>query len=205
MRKLLWVLVICFCLSGCQMFKKFTSVKSGDISLVHDSAINTAPEAHVLKTETRTPIPAGSTVKVIETQATDKTPAKTETIIELPKDKGSEISQVETKTDLVGSRGFEPAKGPTPLEKATAAWTYVGVGICLLGIFFCTPWGGSNFRVGGLIAAGGIGMSIIGKFIDQIKVPAPAMFFIFVAIALAVYYGYRVRHKQLTTPATPST
>lgn len=184
------------------MPKKVTSVKSGDVSLVHDPAINTAPEAHVVKVEKKIPVPAGSTVKVTETKATDTIPAKTETIIELPKDKGTEISQAETKTDLVGSKGFEPAKGPTPLEKATAAWTYVGIGICALGIFFCTPWGGSNFRVGGLIVAGGIGMSIIGKFIDQIKVPAPAMFFIFIAIALAVYYGYRVRHKQIETPTS---
>lgn len=169
------------------------------IGMQHDPSVAAGPEVQQDKKEEALPVPPGSTVTVEETAATETAPATVKTTITLPQTKGMNISKLDVKTKMNGSKGFEPAKAATPTQKATAAWTYVGIGICALGIFFCTPWGGSNYRAGALIAAGGIGMSIIGKFIDQINIPAPAIGLIFVLFALAMYYGYRIRHKQAQT------
>ncbi len=206
--RVLILIVMAVLLSSCADWKigsqkpTKTWAETTGMGISHDAAIENPPEAHQEKKEEKSVIPPGSIVTKTETAATETTPATIVTVFALPKDKGMDMSVVNTKTDLVGSKGFAPPKAATPLQKATAAWTYVGIGICALGIFFCTPWGGSNYRVGGLIAAGGIGMSIVGKFIDQINVPAPAMGLIFVVFALAMYYGYRVRHKQAEAPTT---
>lgn len=203
--KLSVFILLAVCLISCkQMPQKATKAYADTtgMSISHDATVENAPEAHQVKKEEKQAIPAGSKVTRTEEAATDTTPAKTTTVIELPKDKGMSLSSTDTKTDLVGSKGFAPPKGPTPTEKANAAWTWVGVGICALGLFFCTPWGGSNYRIGGLIAAGGIGMSVVGKIIDQIKIPSPALGLICVALALAMYYGYRVRHKQAQATTT---
>lgn len=173
-----------------------TYANTTGIGLSHDAGVENPPEVHQDKKEETAEIPPKSIITRTETPQTEEKPATVVTVIQLPADHGMSFSAVTTKTDMVGSRGFAPPKAATPLQKATAAWTYVGIGICALGIFFCTPWGGSNYRVGGLIAAGGVGMSVVGKFIDQINIPAPAMGLIFVLFALAMYYGYRVRHKQ---------
>ena len=204
MKFLIFVLMAA-CLVSCkQMPQKATKTYANTTGagISHDASVENPPEVHQEQKEEKGEIPPGSTVTRIETPQTDNEPAKVVTVVQLPKDKGMSFSAVTTKTDMVGSKGFSPPKPATPLQKATAAWTYVGIGICALGIFFCTPWGGSNYRVGGLIAAGGVGMSIVGKFIDQINIPAPAMGLIFVLFALAMYYGYRVRHKQAQAPTT---
>lgn len=200
--RLLFFILIAACFVSCKNLPQKPTKTYADttgVGISHDPSVETPPEVHQDKKEEKGEIPPGSTVTRTETPATETEPAKVVTVVQLPKDKGMSFSAVTTKTDMVGSRGFTPPKAATPTQKATAAWTYVGIGICALGIFFCTPWGGSNYRAGGLVAAGGVGMSVIGKFIDQINIPAPAMGLIFVLFALAMYYGYRIRHKQAQT------
>lgn len=201
--------------SGCAFIRRHlpaspTSVMANGVSLSHDPSVKSAPAVHSDIGDQTIPIPAGSVVHVNETESIPATqtmafvPSKKEITFELPKDSGTSIFTKYVKVDANGSSGFEPPKGPTPTEQANAWWTYVGVGITALGLFFCTPWGGGNMRVGAIIAAGGIGMALVGKFIDQIHIPTPALFLIFPVIAVAVYYGYRVRHKQVTTVTVPA-
>ncbi len=202
--KFLIFILMAACLISCKQLPQkptMTYANTTGVGLSHDASVETPPEVHQDKKEESAQIPPGSTVTRTETPQTEKEPAKVVTVIQLPKDKGMSLSAVTTKTDMVGSKGFTPPKGPTPTDKATAGWMWVGIGICALGIFFCTPWGGNNYRAGGLIAAGGVGMSMIGKFIDQITIPAPSAFIVFILLALAVYYGYRV-HKKQTQAAT---
>jgi hypothetical protein len=208
MRALLAVILVFF-VCGCKAVpNKPTDIKAGSVSVRHDPNIQDPPKVNSDTNTSTVPIPPGSIVKVTKTEAIpandkhDIIPAHTSTTIELPKGLGMEIKTVSEAVSVLGSTGFGPPKPATPTEKANAWWTYIGIAITALGVFFCTPWGGSNYRVGAIIAAGGVGMAVIGKFIDQIKLPAPAVFSVFVIIALAVYYGYRVRHKQIETSTT---
>ncbi len=195
-------------LLGCKNLPKKPTMTWADttgIGIKHDPSVENPPEAHQDKKEEKQEIPPGSKVTRTETAATEDKPATTVTVVELPKDKGMDLSTTNTKTDLVGSKGYAPEKGPTPAEKATAGWMWGGVAMAALGIFFCTPWGGVNYRVGALFVAGGVGMSIAAKLIDQIKIPGPAGFLVFIGLAVAVYYGYQVRHKQITRLTAPPT
>ncbi len=196
------------CLLSCkQMPQKATKTYANTtgIGISHDASVENPPEAHQVKNEEKKTIPPGSKVTMTETSATEDKPATTTTVIELPKDKGMDLSTTSTKTDLVGSKGFTPPKPPTPAEEANKWWGLGGIVVFLAGVFLCTPWGGTNFRVGGLIAAAGVGMGLIGKFIDQIKIPAPAAFIFVIILAGGVYYGYRVRHKQIQAEQVPTT
>jgi uncharacterized membrane protein len=210
MRLFLAFIIVCLmCGAQCQTVpNKPTEVKAGSVSVKHDPNIQDPPKVNSDTTTSIAPIPPGSIVKVTKTDAIPATedretiPAQTITTIELPKGLGMEIKTVSEAVSVLGSTGFGPPKPATPTEKANALWVIVGVIMTAAGLFLCTPWGGTNYRVGAIIAAGGVGMAVIGKFIDQIKLPAPAIFSIFVIFALAVYYGYRVRHKQIQTEPT---
>lgn len=204
MRFLLFILMTTCLLSCKNLPQKATKAYSDTTGMgfSHDASVENPPEGHQEKKEEKAVAPPGSKVTKTETAATADKPATTTTVIELPKDKGMDLSVVNTKTDLVGSKGFQPPKGPSPTDKANAGWTYAGIAMAGLGVFFCTPWGGSNYRIGAVIAAGGIGMSIIGKFISQLTMPSPVVFSVSIVIALAMYYAYQVRKKQEAAPTT---
>lgn len=204
MRLIYAVFLLFLSLVGCQKIpQRATDIDTQDVSLRHDATVEVAPTANVDKTQDKIEIPPESTIKVTQVAsipATEKTPfepAKTETIVILPKNKGASYLKSEVKTAITGSKGFAPPKAPTPTEEANKWWTYGGIAMAALGAFFCTPWGGYNFRVGAVLAAFGIGMAVVGKFIDQIKIPAPSLFLFGFLLALGIYYGYRVRHKQI--------
>jgi len=191
---------------SCRTTNRDTKLVSGDVSMVHAAQVQAPPEITEGRSEGRIDIPPASTIKVVEIGEVkadsnrEFVPQRTETTVVLPPSKGATIFRAEKNTKITGSKGFEPEKGPTPTQKANAWWTYIGIAMTAAGVFFCTPWGGTNFRIGGIIAAGGVGMAVIGKFIDQINIPAPAMFLLCILLALGVYYGYMVRHKQSLNP-----
>lgn len=198
--RLFAIIAMVLCLTGCKaLFEKPTKTWAAQLGMgiSHSPSVATPPEVHMTQKEESLPVPAGSKVTRTEVAATEDKPATTTTVIELPKNKGMDLSITDTKTDMVGSKGFEPPKPPTPTEKSNAWWTYIGIGMVALGGFFCTPWGGTNWRVGGIIAGFGIGMALIGKFLDKLTIPAPSLFLFGILLALGVYYGYKVRNKQL--------
>ncbi len=195
-------LLLCFFLTACLPWNSKQAVtktyaNTTGIGIEHDASVQAPPEVQQDKKEEALPVPAGSTVTVEETGPTETTPATVKTTITLPANKGMNITKLDVKTKMNGSKGFEPEKGPTPTEKANAGWTWGGIAMAAAGIFLCTPWGGTNYRVGAVVFLGGIGMSLIGKFISEIKIPSGSAFLAFLVFALAMYYGYRIRHKQI--------
>lgn len=208
MRFLVAVACFMFVFPGCKIQpQKPTLIKTEGIYVSHDPKIDLPPNVSEDKSQERLEVPPGSVIKTVATDAVPASgekpfiPATTETVVTLPKTKGAVFYKSDTKTEIVGSKGFAPEKGATPSEKALTIWPILGAIMVAAGTFLCTPWGGSNYRVGAIIAAGGIGMAVIGKFIDRLNIPAPAIFGLSILFGLAVYYGYRVRHKQ-AEPAT---
>jgi hypothetical protein len=199
------VVIIC---GGCRLIPQRTHISGGGVVLTHPKDVQNPPSISLSSQEEKTTIPGGSKITIEETKEVAQTansvavPAKRTTTIDIPKDKAAEIVKMEASTDAKGSSGFTQPPPPTPFQKSLAIWTYIGGAMFLLGVYFCTPWGGSNPRCGAIVAGGGLAMGISASLLDQFKLPGwfPSIFLVSIALALAVYYGYRVRHKQITNP-----
>jgi hypothetical protein len=204
---------------GCSLIRKTVptdiSVKTGttEVKMSNDGSAQSAPSVDTKSDDTVVPIPAGSKITVTEYREQppvargEQSPPPVEarqTVIAFPQDKGSEVRVKSSQIKTTGSVGFTPPPPATPYEKSLGWWSYAGIALVLVGVFFCTPWGGSNVRVGAMIAAGGLTMSLLGLFLNELsnwakyKMPdwLPAVGLLGVIAAILLYWGYRVRLKH---------
>lgn len=86
----------------------------------------------------------------------------------------------------------------TPAEQATAVWVRYGAIMAVVGILAMLPIFGGNIRTGALIALGGVGMAITGKFVGDISFTIPAWLLpaLSILIAAGMLWGYHVRAAQ---------
>ncbi len=210
-------LVTLFLFSGCAMFKPKPTVVSvkpdtGEITMSNDVTVAHAPSIESKRDGMVIPAPGGTKMTVQEYSKPQEGVVQQEvkrTTFEFPEKAGAEIRIMSSDTKAIGSVGHTPPPPPSPFEKSLSYWTYAGIGIFLLGVFFATPWGGSNYRVGALICVGGLIMSLLGVFLDKLakyNIPGwiPALGFVGVGAAIFLYWGYMHRQKQITTEeATP--
>lgn len=195
---------------ACTPSNRPTSVMGPGVAIAHNPNIQTPPQVSTVTQTEEVVIPPGSKIVVAQTDSVAASatnpaiPSHRETTIELPRGQGAKIVTNAVKTDARGSGGFAPPPPPTPFQKSLTVWTYVGAALIVGGIFFCTPWGGQNYRCGAIVAGGGVAMALSASFIDQFKLPHwfPAVFLLSLLFALAVYWGYRVRHKQVIVSPT---
>lgn len=209
-------------LCGCPLPRppKETVIKApGGIEIHHDGNAEKAPVVTDKTTSNKVVVPAKSKIVITEEKGhttamgpgnkpVDVEVDRKTTVVELPADAGASIEGTKADVSVTGSAGRAPPPPPTPFANSLSAWTYAGIGITIVGIFFCTPWGGGNFRVGGLIALGGVCMGITGSLlssITEIGLPRwfPAVGLAGVVAAIVLYWGYRLRHKQIAEETPP--
>jgi hypothetical protein len=87
---------------------------------------------------------------------------------------------------------------PTPAEEALASWVKYGAIMGVVGILATLPVFGGNVRTGAIIAAGGVGMAVVGKFTGDMTLSVPAWFLpaLLVLVAAGMLYGWHVRNAQ---------
>lgn len=202
---------------GCgQLPPRATTVETSSpggqtIKMVNDANTKVAPNVENNTDDVVINAPPGTKVTVSEflpAKADSPSSEAKRTTMEFPSNAGGEIKIKKTELKAHGSAGHEPPPPETSFEKSLSYWSYIGILMFAVGIFFCTPWGGKNIRVGALIAAGGLTMSILGLFLNELsqwakyKMPdwLPAVGFLGLLAAIVLYWGYRLRHKQEQQP-----
>lgn len=192
-----------------------TDSNNGTVEVINDATVATAPVVSTRNDDVVVTAPPGTTVTVVQSAPSvdAKTPQQEvkRTVIVFPPNAGGEIRTKTQEFNAHGSAGHKPPAPATAFEKSLSVWSYIGAGVFLLGIFFCTPWGGSHYRVGAMISAGGLVMTMLGLFLNEMsqwfkfKMPdwLPSVGFLGIIGAVILYMGWR--RGQLASTTEPPT